>query len=204
VADVVHISSRIYTFKLDKNEELGMITPIWNDSEHPVIPGWTSFHLELSPLEDSNVVASYIRDINPSLLLFLGKLREMTIDIRLEGDTRDEIVKLVRKDMDSGTVVLEDSRSSPERFLMVKHMTKTYEEEAKRIGVEKSEILLAFPLTEDGMPKIEEQPQSVHAFLPIKSFGFTVCNLIYPTWQWSHSLMRSVVHHPGGFLDSCQ
>ena len=183
----MHISSGEYTFKLGKNEELGMITPTWNESEHPVIPGWTSFHLELSPCEDPHVVASYIRDINPSLLLFLGKLREMTIDIQLAGETRDEIVKLVRKDVDSGTVVLEDSRSSPERFLMVKQMTKTYEEEAKRIGVEQSEMLLAFPLTGEGMPKIEKQPQAVHAFLPIKSFGFTVCNLSYSTWQWSHS-----------------
>jgi hypothetical protein len=198
----VHISSREYTFKLDKYTELGMITPTWA-CEYPVKPGWTSFHLKLSPLEDSKVVASYIRDIKPSLLLFLGRLRRMTIDIKLEGDSRHEIIELVRKDADSDSdiVVLEDSRSSPERFLVVKHITETYKDETKRVGVKESEILLVFPLTEEEMPKIEKQPQAVHAFLPIKSFGFTVCN---PTWQCSRPLTHRVVHHPGRFLDSCQ
>lgn len=165
-----------YTFKFDKNEELGMITPSWT-GRYPVLPGWTSFYL--FPVEDSEKITTYISDIKPSLLLFLRQLRQMTIKIELSGAER-KLIKLTRKNVDSDIVVLEDSRSSPERLLMVKHTTKTYKEETKRMGIEESEILLVFPLTELGMPKIEQHAQPVHAFLPIKSFGFTVCN---PTWE---------------------
>ena len=166
-----------YTFKFDKKEELGMITPSWTD-RYPVLPGWTSFYL--SPVEDSEKITAYINDIKPSLLLFLRQLRQMTIKIELSGAGR-KLIELTRKDVDTDIVVLKDSRSSlAERLLMVKHMTKTYTEETKRMGIEESEILLVFPLTELEMPKIEQHAQPVYAFLPIKSFGFTVRN---PAWE---------------------
>ena len=177
-----------------------MITPSWTN-RYPVRPGWTSFYLHLSPMEDSGKITSYINDIKPSLLLFLRQLSQMTINIQLSDSAQNKSIELARKDVGSDFVVLEDSRSSPERFLIVEHTTKTYTEETKRMGIEESEIMLVFPLTETEMPKIEEQGQAVHAFLPIKSFGFTVC---HPTWQWSHFLTRSVVYHPSRFLDCYQ
>jgi hypothetical protein len=171
VADVVYICSREYTFKLDKNEELGMITPSWTD-EYPVRPGWTSFYLQLSPLESPKVITSYIEDIKPSLLLFLQKLRHMNIEVQMNDSTLNRSIQLSRNDISSDIVVLGDSRSSPETYLMVKHMVKTYGEEKKREGIEESEVVLAFPVAANGAPKIA--PQAVHAFLPMKSFGFHV------------------------------
>ena len=163
VAEIAYISSTDYTFKFDKKEELGMITPSWTD-RYPVRPGWTSFYLHLSPAEDSEKIISYINDIKPSLLLFLRQLRQMTISIKLSDTAHNKLIELARKDADSDIVILEDSRSSPERFLMVKHTTKTYTEEMKRMGIEESEIMLVFPLTDTGMPlsdSVAPTPMSV-------------------------------------------
>ncbi|KIM82107.1 hypothetical protein PILCRDRAFT_88871 [Piloderma croceum F 1598] len=107
VADAVYICSTDYMFKLDKNVELGMITPSWSD--------WYPTNL----------------------------------------------------------VGIEDSCTSLEIFLTIKHMTKMFTKESKRLGIKESEFVLAFPLTERGEPKIE--PQNVFAYLPVKSFGFLRC-----------------------------
>jgi hypothetical protein len=171
LADVVYICSNEYTFKFDKDEVLGMITPIWTD-QYPVRPGWTSFYLQLSPSEDSKTIISYVGDIRPSLLLFLPQLRQMNIEIQLRDNAYKKSIQLSRIDGDSDIVILKDSRSEPEHYLMVKHIAKTFEHEKKREGVTKSEIVLAFPITQAGTPKIAKQP--VYAFLPLKSYGFTV------------------------------
>jgi hypothetical protein len=197
VADAVIISSREYTFELDKNKELGMITPRWTD-EYPVRPGWTTFHLRLSPLQDSTTIISYIKDIRPSLLLFLRQLRHMTINIQL-SNTQNQLIELSRIDDDSDVVVLMDSRSNPAHYLMVKHMVKTFARESKREGIRQSEIVLAFPITATGAPIVEKQ--AVHAFLPLKSFGFKVSIFDLTMGLF---LTRVAVHHPGRFLDGCQ
>jgi hypothetical protein len=171
VADRVYTSSKEFTFKLDKNEELGMITPIWAPDDYPVIPGWTSFYLHLSALEDPATLNSYIQDIKASLLLFLRKLRHVTIDVRLTDRTH-QYIQLYRDDVDSDISTLGDSRSNQKRYLIVKHITRTFTEEKKRENIKESEVVLAFPLTANETPEIGEQ--YAHAFLPLRPYGFMV------------------------------
>jgi hypothetical protein len=172
VADEVFISSGDYTFKLDKREKLGMITPIWSE-EYPVTPGWTSFYLHLS--HDPQELASHTEDIQPSLLLFLRKLRSLSIEIALGGIRRD--IEIHRYETADPNVVnikrgVDGTCVSSETFLMVKHVIKPFQLEPKRVNIQETDIILAFPITQEGDPVI--RGQDVHAFLPLRKFGLTV------------------------------
>jgi hypothetical protein len=79
------VTSGLFTFKFDANEDLGMITPSW-DTTYSVRQGWTSFHLHLLPQhQNSGVLSSYVDGLHATLLLFLRKLEKITITLRLTG-----------------------------------------------------------------------------------------------------------------------
>ena len=151
-----------------------MITPIWAPSL-PVVPGCTTFDLELSGSADPEMLLAHIKDIQPALLLFLRKLRHVTIEGPVGPQGRTTTIGFHRDDVDKDIISLqriENERSSLKRYFRVTHVTQTHLEEKKRRGVIKSDVVLAFPLTETEAPQISVQ--SVHAFLPLRSYGFTV------------------------------
>lgn len=174
VADVVFISSGPYTFKLDKREKLGMITPIWTE-EYPVTPGYTSFYLDL--VRDGEELANHMDDIKPSLLLFLRKLRSMTVNISLSSRLKSRRIEIRRYETEDPDVVklervLDGKHSSSENYLMIKHSVEVYPKEPKRKNIKESDVVLAFPISDNGEPVIN--PQDVHAFLPLRDFGLKV------------------------------
>jgi hypothetical protein len=177
IADEVDISSGMYTFKLDRNGKLGMITPIWTPSL-TVKPGWTTFDLHLkSP--DLAALTVHLKEIRPSLLLFLRRLRCLTIKGPLgffgEHMSIEIHCSIHPNDVDADVVSLqriENGNRSSEKYFKVQQAAKTYTQEEKRKGISESVIVLAFPLTENEEPKTEAQ--SVHAFLPLRSYGFNV------------------------------
>jgi hypothetical protein len=176
IADEVSISSGTYTFKLDRNQKLGMITPIWTPSL-PVTPRWTTFDLLLkSP--DLEALSAYLKEIKPSLLLFLRRLRCLTIKGPLGFFGEQVSIEIHRSvDHDDADFVtlrkVEDGHSSTVKYFRVKEIAKTYPQEDKRKGISESVVVLAFPLTENEEPKISAQ--DVHAFLPLRCYGFNVC-----------------------------
>lgn len=179
MADVVYISSGPYTFKFDKREELGMITPTWTQ-EYPVSPGWTSFNLHLSG--DGRELAAHIDDIKPSLLLFLRKLHSLTIEVALSNRPRKKI-DLYRHETDDNDIVklerfVNGNRVSSDDYFVIKRVIKAYSLEQTRRDIKETEIVLAFPITEQGEPSIEIQ--DVHAYLPLRKYGFTVCASVLP------------------------
>lgn len=168
VADVVHISSGPYTFKLDRREELGMITPIW-DPGSLATPGLTVFVLELSQAAGASAISAHLNDIKPSLLLFLRKLSCVVT----QGPAGK--VEIHKEDVDQDVVLLkriENGVVATEKYLRVTQPTKTFEGETKRAYITESDIVLAFPLESDESPKISVQ--DVHAFLPLRPYGFPV------------------------------
>jgi hypothetical protein len=174
VADVVHISSGMYTFTLDRREELGMITPVWAPSL-PVVPGCTTFDLELSGSADPKMLSAHLKDIQPTLLLFLQKLRYVTIEGPIGPQGRTATIEIHRDHVDADIVSLqriENGRTSINRYFRVTHVTQTHLGEDRRRDVTHSNVVLAFPLTETEEPQISVQ--SIHAFLPLRSYGFTV------------------------------
>jgi hypothetical protein len=182
IADEVDISSGVYTFRLDRKQKLGMITPIWLPSL-AVEPGWTTFDLHLKST-DLRALSAHLKEIKPSLLLFLRKLRRLTIQGPLgflEEQVSIEIhLKGANVDLDADTVTLrrdEDGDCYSEKYFRVKNLVDTYTKEEKRKGVSESTIVLAFPLAGDGTPEIGAQ--DVHAFLPLRSYGFNVCSSVF-------------------------
>ncbi|KDQ07017.1 hypothetical protein BOTBODRAFT_149409 [Botryobasidium botryosum FD-172 SS1] len=168
VADVVYIASGKYTFKFDKREELGVITPRWTNM-YPVRPGWTSFYLQL---KDGEKLTTQLRDIEPTILLFLRKLRSMAIEMT-PTDSPDKIVEFHRHDIDSNLIKLdkiEDTETCSQTYFVLRHMAQTYQEEERRKNIKESEIVLAFPIPSDEGQSMGTQ--SVYAFLPLRSYGF--------------------------------
>jgi hypothetical protein len=180
VADTVHISSREYTFRFDKHAVLGMITPIW-DPSLSVEPGWTTFNLQLSGSEDGQALSRQLTEIPPSALLFLRQLRSLVFHVKTSNcgkplvvevqyiDSGEDIVCLIRRE--NGIVTL------CQKFMLLKHTVPTYRHEEKRQGIHESEVVLVFPIQNSGNPVIEEQ--EVHAFLPLRRYGFNVSTCLF-------------------------
>lgn len=199
MADVVRIWSGDYGFMFDKRERLGMIAPIWIGGSADT-GGWTSFDLDLSAQVDHEDLISRLEDIQPSLLLFLRKLHCIEVDTngnarRLEKTLVDGItrIQLSRRDDHFPLVT--------KHYVLCSHAVPTHPQEEKRQGVTRSEIVLAFPITEAGEPVEEEQ--DIHAFLPLRSYGFFVSNL---TTDSARTVLMAVtlVRHPSRFPHSLQ
>jgi hypothetical protein len=82
IARVVHITSRDYSFKFDREELLGIVTPIWAPFPTDVKQGHTNFLLELclqSTGESERDPRLQLRKLDHSLLLFLRKLRRIYV-----------------------------------------------------------------------------------------------------------------------------
>lgn len=171
IADTVHVVSGPYKFMFDKRTKLGMIVPTWSDDV--VAPeGWTLFRLGLSAQTQHGELVSHLEDIQPSLLLFLRRIHQITLTTESKTFT---IEKIVLQDGVTRVQRSGDGTTRSDDYIISKHTvdtSKCQEREEKRKGVFSSEIILAFPVTKDELPVIDDQ--NVHAFLPLRSFGFTV------------------------------
>ena len=180
VADVVWVLSGPYAFQFDKRKPLGMIAPIWT-SKRSAPTGWTSLQLDLSPSIQRQELVARLQDIHPSLLLFLRKLR--CVDVKIDGKTtrlemttgNDGVTQLKRSEGTSGQV---------SNYILFAHTVPAYGHDEKRPNITQSEIVLAFPVTE-GVDPVERE-QEVHAFLPLRKYGFRVSQ---------HRLARKAMTH---------
>ncbi|KAH8077483.1 hypothetical protein BXZ70DRAFT_696693, partial [Cristinia sonorae] len=167
VADVVYVLSRDYSFFFDKSRELGMIAPTWSNT-YPVRPGWTTFRLKLSSADTVRQMSTHLLQIRPALLLFLRRLRQIEVNTgALTGP-----VSFCRTQNDKDIILerVSQGTSKAQKYLVVEHKLPINTYEPKRSGIEQSQITLAFPLTMQDEPVIEDQ--SVYAFLPLRDYGF--------------------------------
>ncbi|KAF7794181.1 hypothetical protein EIP86_005312 [Pleurotus ostreatoroseus] len=192
VADIVHIASNAYRFMLDKRDELGMIVPTWSE-QCPAKDGWTVFHLQLSAAVSLPSLAQRLREIQPTLLLFLRKLRRIRITI--DGEVA---IYTCTPFEDKDTIRVTCKRNGTTQstdYLLVLEDVETNRDEPKRVGISKSEVVLAFPFTTANKPIVKEQ--DVHAFLPIRA-----CPLP-PDFDWFQFLPRSSSDSFFGGLRQC-
>lgn len=181
VANVVRVASREYAFKFDTSQNLGMIAPIWDPTVVGLNRGWTTFKLELSPVagqvSPGRALGSQIGEIKPSLMLFLRTLRVIQLgfpdvhDVRFaREDLRGNLVRLKRKQERTETVT--------DIYLLVKHnQSMAGVVEPKREHIADTEVVLAFPLTSERENSPLIGPRDVHAFLPLRDFGFKASSL---------------------------
>ncbi|KAJ7984929.1 hypothetical protein DPEC_G00359850 [Dallia pectoralis] len=176
VTDCPEIHSTGFHLRFDKTSgPMGYILPHWVDDErslhtqlanhtqlvnHTQTSWTTRIHLPLR--SESYQTRNLFHDVHPSLLLFLHRLRSITIFNQAEN----RVVTMTRRDLSHNVLEVEHSEGT-ERWLVVKHTlhpTKIKEE------VESTELALAFQLGED--IRAAPQKQQVFAYLPLRSFGF--------------------------------
>ncbi|CZR62635.1 uncharacterized protein PAC_12532 [Phialocephala subalpina] len=147
IADVVWISSGHYSFNFDKQARL-------DDC-------------------DTGELLDDLRSMDPRLLIFLRKLRQLNITIRDKNGIK-WCSKLGRQDLapgkDGGNIISLNDNADAMSYKIITHSVTGLPEEPKRPGSSVSEILLAFPLDESNEPLISSQ--KVYAFLPIRDYGF--------------------------------
>lgn len=180
VADVVRVSSGFYEFKFDRNERIGMISPIICPFPTTYrLDGQTQFLLELSSSEHYDDVAGQLASLRPEFLLFLRRLKQLRISTPGSGSTylcekhssfgeiETEVTELTI--LDNATGVTQKAK-----YLMRRHCLQNMPAEPRREGVTASEIVLAFPMDTNFAPVA--RPQQVFSFLPIEESGLSVSN----------------------------
>ena len=184
VADVVWISSNNYSFKFDREKILGMITPIWDPFpiDH-LQPGKTQFYLLMAAQSDELNIKKELESLDSTLLLFLRKLRRIKISTTssLHFSQHDEpqhcvVLSRSRREICGGEALelrrRDGDASTSDLYIIIRHNVTNLPIEEKRPKVSESEIVLAFPVNTSNQPVVRDQ--KVHAFLPIRRYGFAV------------------------------
>ncbi|KAI0435663.1 hypothetical protein F4803DRAFT_544782 [Xylaria telfairii] len=173
VAHTVYISSRTFSFKFDQSQPTGIIAPIWAEFPEPALPGYTSFLLQLSPSCDEEQLAREIQDLDPNLLIFTRTLRQINLTIMRDGHrmwTRKLWRQVLLHDVLPVTVL--HSGNSHQRHVVIRHCVSQLPFEEKRLNCSESELLIAFPLSDNNIPPPRHTTYPVYAFLPVQDYGF--------------------------------
>ncbi|KAI0200443.1 hypothetical protein F4808DRAFT_470402 [Astrocystis sublimbata] len=198
VASRVHIQSGMLSFSFrhrSGDSGMGMISPLWEETgvnDEVPLP-FTRFTLDLHEDGDPEQLAktrqsiqAQFEDLQETLLLFMKNLRNIHVVFYNEQSQQKSSVTysiqrprdtyaILKKARATNGVTKEDVR----RFHITKHNgtdlakneNRTYSalEETTR-AYSKSQIILAFPLTEFDVPIVE--PQDLFVFLPVRPVGF--------------------------------
>jgi HSP90 family molecular chaperone len=191
VASKVYIQSRAYSFYFEydggsnakRKNGMGMVIPVWQEpapDEHLQGP-LTRMTLTLRNELDFSKLLQQFEDLHDTLLLFLKKLRRISIEKYDEKDRETSITTYVsREDEARHRVTLTKSVKTkrtriPEEtetyYYMVRKTARGLPNRGK-VKNETSEVVLAFPITASSVPIVEHQ--EVYAYLPIHDFGFSV------------------------------
>ncbi|MBE3043505.1 hypothetical protein IMZ48_13230 [Candidatus Bathyarchaeota archaeon] len=179
VASSVSISSGHYSFRFDRDGHLGMIAPVWDESLKKW-PGNTMITLKLDKDCDEDRIVEELRSYDERSLLFLRRLRNLTLVAELGGllgnrSFRTELSRRGESAAAASTMVLK--RNGVEKHYFVwRHMAEKLPVETLRPGISSSEIVLAFPYTIDEKGELRPVIESQHAyaFLPVRDAGFPV------------------------------
>ncbi|RFN46156.1 hypothetical protein FIE12Z_9574 [Fusarium flagelliforme] len=184
----VHIQSNDFSFSFTHRKGdsgLGMVTPVWEKTEEPIGESLTRITLLLHTSEDPEederrreTIRLQFQDLQHTILLFLRKLRKVQISFFDAGDVETSTTTYSLHGSNPATIRKETSEGVEERqYHVTKHVAeniprsenRTYSEEGERAD-SSTEVVLAFPLTDEGTPIIENQ--DVFAFLPMRPMGF--------------------------------
>ncbi|KAK1467140.1 hypothetical protein CMEL01_11133 [Colletotrichum melonis] len=195
----VNILSNDFSFSFTHRKGdsgLGMVTPIWEPDFIPQCEqASSSITLHLHQYDDTSLseAARQREEINRefenlpiTVLLFLRNLRRIEIQFHDDNDTETKRVEYSFSTLSSSTLIervwLSDRESSSGETVQRKHhVTRQVIRDAPpnenrelsegngRADAE-TEVILAFPLTDDYTPIIDNQP--VFAFLPMMPLGF--------------------------------
>lgn len=194
VADVAHVASGSYQFKLDRRQLIGMVLPILSPfPSADLIPNHTQFLLEVKRKDDYLEIKRELGKVEPELLIFLRKLTRLVLSF--PGNRGSSIFgrSLNRSDQDFGddveTITLSTATAGVDatctkqvttiqkKYIVYRHEVRALCPDPRREGISSSEVTLAFPIADCYTPIIERQ--KTFAFLPIDDFGFKVRLLLF-------------------------
>ena len=182
VASKVHIQSGAFSFYFEHehgDDGLGMVTPVYE--EHKDLPPdvRTRMILTLSNTSDYDKHVKEFHDLPDTLLLFLTKLKRITIaifDVNRHLSTTTYSYRYHEPSRQGSLTKLSVSDSYRREVVNNFHITKrtvvNLPDDPARIQTNQAEVVLAFPLGNDSVPVIEQQ--QVFAYLPLRSVGFNV------------------------------
>ncbi|KAF2188895.1 hypothetical protein K469DRAFT_748131 [Zopfia rhizophila CBS 207.26] len=181
VAHKVHIQSEPFSFAFeyrqgDRDGGLGMVTPM--NEEHLEVPEGIRTRMILHLLDgcDREALRKELVELPDTLLLFLRKLKSLSIKISLPGQPEVEwVYSIASKGVDENHVSI-DKRVTTSNTPLTRHYWMTrrlfYDmpHDDSRKDIKEAEIVLAFPLDANDVPVIEDQ--HVFAFLPLRRAGY--------------------------------
>jgi hypothetical protein len=200
----VHIESNAFSFSFTHrrgDSGIGMISPVWVEQDAALDSSFTRMTLFLDQYDAPKVkkqktkeLMSQFEQLQGTVLLFLRKLREVRISFcgtsgnvtskithSLHGTQTVKITRMSSKGEEPKTIKVD-------KYHLTKHIaTDVPASENRSYSAEESnrdantEIVLAFPLTKDLKPIVEDQ--DVFAFLPMRPMGFKVGFAIRRFWH---------------------
>ena len=174
IADVVWISSCDFTFKFDKTQFLGMVTPVWEDFPAATQPGWTSIYLQLSKDFEEETLVQELLNFDVNLLIFLKHIKEIQIKVnRIGNQTWVNKVSKNETWTDGNRTIVLHTGSKTFHYRIWTNIINDLPDEPKRPNWPQTKLLLAFPTT-DICEKPRLDLQNAYAFLPIRNYGLKV------------------------------
>ncbi|KAJ3531643.1 hypothetical protein NM208_g6992 [Fusarium decemcellulare] len=181
VASVVNIVSGYYEFMFERDTPLGMILPVLSPfpSRHRLLDHTarhdppSAFALPQSTQAPRPHPAD-LENIDPELLIFLRKLRRLSIETNhpkktyhVQTDTSDATLG------ETATIYSthgDENLTLDKKYAVTRFNASRMPSDTRREGVTRSEVILAFPIDESKSPKMGRH--KAFAFLPIDDFGF--------------------------------
>lgn len=207
----VHIHSGNYSFEFKHRKSdsgLGMVRPLWVDSDHQLSGPLTRMTLTLHDEGDEgdveylrSIIHNQFADLQPTCLLFLRKLRRISIEVYDKDGTLKSSKTFQKERVDEHRVSVKTSRFEDDQETTKSQMYHITTRKATRLTksdnrdapetdnlgtlLPSAEIILAFPLTSSFEPMIAGK-QEIFAFLPIRESDYKVIMHIPDSYYLSY------------------
>ena len=210
VAQKVHIQSGPFSFSFEHaqggdDDGLGMVTPM--NEPFMELPAKSRTRMTLTLLKDLDLerVLTDFENVPDTLLLFLRKLQDLTIEIHRPGKTSTSLTYSKEEHAQNGLYVANLAKftqgnttapSSQQKFYVVKRDVKDLPHDAARVdkngkSISHATTVLAFPVDDKDVPILKQQ--HVFAFLPLRQAGF---NFLIQSDFVTQANREDVVHTP--------
>jgi hypothetical protein len=208
IASKVYIQSGPFSFFFEHpspsdNSGMGMITPVHYVPDVPLSHPLTKITLIFKDKVDrQDLEKQFFKDLPDTLLLFLKKLKKITINKYDETAALSNHITYTCDCDDSNrratlTKVTQAGGAPPQtsltRYFTTKRQLSNLPDDDQRKDHNTAEIILAFPVDGNDVPIIARQ--DVYAYLPVDSFGFPVSltydNLRDKWWLTRQFLIQS-------------
>ncbi|KAI1188940.1 hypothetical protein F5B17DRAFT_450976 [Nemania serpens] len=195
-ASKVHVQSGAFSFsfKHKKGDSgMGMISPLWEETDEELPSPLTRFTLFLYDDGDADMraktrqsIKTQFEELQESLLLFMKNLKKLHVVFYDETSQETSSTVFSIERLRATYAVLRKTRISNgeteesvkyfhvtthEATNLAKNENRAYSDsEERNRAYAKSQIVLAFPLSESQVPIVE--PQDLFVFLPVRPVGF--------------------------------